>query len=244
MFLSIFSDELAMDITEAVPIIKGWGLEYVDLRGRVFGRAAEALPPERLGELRRLIDDHGMKVGCLQSSLAKVHLPDAEREKAEAEKLEGIVRAADALDCRLVRAFFYWQPPEELSGELAIRPDEQQKVLDLFAPLAERAKAAGLILAFENCGVTPDEVLAIVDALGAANWGLAWDVRNGWDCDERRNDPRAFILRLAQRAKLLHVKARGAVEWLADETIPRRPSSRSGSTPWTTLPRPSAAARS
>ncbi len=222
MFLSIFSDELAMDVTEALGVIKGWGLDHVDLRGRVFGCAAEALPAERLGELRKLIDDHGMKIGCLQSSLAKVHLPDADRRKAEAEKLEGILRAADALDCRLVRAFFYWQPPKELAGELAVRPDEQQKVLDLFAPLAERAKAAGLVLAFENCGVTPDEVFTVVDALGVANWGLAWDVHNGWDCDERRKDPRAFLLRMAQRTKLLHVKARGAVEGLSDETIPYR----------------------
>ena len=220
MFLSIFTDELGVDITEGLPILREWGLEYVDLRGRVFGSAAESLPPDELPRLRKLIDDHGMKVGCLQSSLAKVHLPDAERCRAEADKLEGIVRAADALDCRLVRSFFYWQPPKELSGELAVRPDEQQKVLDLFAPLAERAKEAGLILAFENCGVTPDEVLTIVDALDVPSWGLAWDVNNGWNCDERRKDEDAFILRLAQRSRLLHVKARGAIEGLEPYVIP------------------------
>jgi predicted dehydrogenase/sugar phosphate isomerase/epimerase len=192
----------------------------VDLRGRVLGRAAEALEPERLGELRRLLDEHGMKVGCLQSSLAKVHLPGADRQNAEAEKLEGIIRLADAVDCRLVRSFFYWQPPKELEGELAVRPDEQQKVLDLFGPLAERARAAGLVLAFENCGVTADEVLAIAEALGVPQWGLAWDVHNGWDCDERRRDEDAYIRRMAPRARLLHVKARGAVEGLAEERIP------------------------
>ena len=68
MFPSIFSDELGMDITKGLPIIKSWGLEYVDLRGRVFGKAAEKLDPEQLPELRKLLDDHGMKVGCLQSS--------------------------------------------------------------------------------------------------------------------------------------------------------------------------------
>ncbi|MBD3181545.1 TIM barrel protein [Candidatus Poribacteria bacterium] len=220
MYLSIFTDELGVDITEGLPIIKSWGLEYVDLRGRVFGKAAEALPPEKLPELRKLIDDHGMKVGCLQSSLAKVHLPDKERQKAEAEKLEGIIRAADALDCRMVRSFFYWQPPRELAGQLAVRPDEQQKVLDMFGPLAERAKEAGLIMTFENCGVTADEVITIVDALGVTSWGLAWDVCNGWNDEERRKDEDAYILRLAQLSKLLHVKAQCAIEGLGDETIP------------------------
>ena len=220
MFPSIFTDELALDFAETLPILKGWGLEHCDLRGRVFARSLENLSGEQLAEVRRLLDEHGMKVGCLQSSLAKVHLPDAQRCAAEAEKLEGVLRAADALDCRLVRSFFYWQPPAELCGELAVRPDEQQKVLDRFAPLADRARAAGLILAFENCGVTPDEVLTIVDALGVAAWGLAWDCHNTWDSDERRADEEAFIIRMAQRSRCVHVKARGAVEGLTEELIP------------------------
>ena len=220
MFASIFSDELGVDIVEGLPIIKSWGLEYVDLRGQVFGCAAEALPPGRLPELRRLLDDHGMKVGCLQSSLAKVHLPDADRRAAEAEKLEGIIRAADALDCRLVRAFHYWQPKGEMKGELAVRPDELQKVLDMFRPLADRAREAGLVLAFENCGVTPEEVFAVLGALDVPQWALAWDVCNSWACDERRSDEDAFMRRMAARSKLIHVKARGAVEGCGEELIP------------------------
>jgi predicted dehydrogenase len=104
-------------------------------------------------------------------------------------------------------------------GELAVRPDERQKVLDLFGPLAERAKKAGLIFGFENCGLTPDEVFCVLDALGVANWGLAWDVANGWDCDERRKDEDAYILRMVRRTKLVHVKAHGAVPGLG-ELIP------------------------
>jgi len=220
MYPSIFTDELGIDITEGLPTIKSWGLEYVCLRGRVLGKAAEALDPEQLPELRKLLDEHGMKVACLQSSLAKVHLPDDERQKAEGEKLEGIIRAADALDCRLVRSFHYWQPPQELSGELAARPDEQQRVLDMFAPLAESAQEAGLILGFENCGVTPDEVFTVLDALGVPSWGLAWDVCNTWNCEGREKDENAFIVRMAQRSKLVHVKARGAVEGLGMDLIP------------------------
>jgi len=224
VYLSIFSDELGIDITKGLPILKEWGLDYLDLRGRVFGRAAEALPPERLPELRELIDSYGMKVGCLQSSLAKVHFPDAARQQAEADKLEGIIRAADALDCRLVRSFFYWQPPKEQQGALAVRPDVLAKAVEMFMPLAERAKEAGLILTFENCGVTPDEVLAFSeamdDALNVPSWGLAWDVNSHWNSKERQRDENAYILRMAKAAKLLHVKAHGAVPGLTSYTIP------------------------
>jgi predicted dehydrogenase len=93
-------------------------------------------------------------------------------------------------------------------------------VLDRFGPLAERARAAGLLLAFENCGVTPDEVFAVLDALDVPAWGLAWDVANSWDCAERRRDPAAYVFRMAPRARLVHIKASGAVPGLPGDLIP------------------------
>lgn len=220
MFPSIFSDELGKDIAEAAPVIRGWGLKHVDLRGKVFGGAVEVVPPDRLGELRKLLDDNGLKVGALQSSLAKVHLPDDERRQAEAQKLEGIIRAADALDCRLARVFFYWQPRDETRGRLAELPDQQEILLDMFAPLARRAKEAGITLAFENCGVTGEEIFAFLDKLGEPSWGLAWDVNNTWDSDARRADEDEFIRARAKRAKMLHVKAKGAVAGFSEHSIP------------------------
>jgi predicted dehydrogenase/sugar phosphate isomerase/epimerase len=220
MFPSIFTDELGLDLPETLPILRSWGLRHCDLRGRVFRRAFEDLSPEQLADARKLLDQQGMKIGCLQSSLAKVHLPDAERCRAEAAKLEGILRAADVLGCRLVRAFFYWQPPRDLEGQLAVRPDELQKALDRFAPLADRAQKTGLILGFENCGTTPDECFAVLDALGVPSWGFAWDVHSSWNCGERRRGQGAFLIRMAQRARLVHVKAHGAVQGLAGDLIP------------------------
>ena len=147
-------------------------------------------------------------------------MPDAAVRKEEEAKLEGIIRAADALDCRLVRAFHYWFPEPEMRGQLAVRPDMLTKVLELFYPLAERAKEAGLILAFENCGVTPDEVFAVLDALDVPTWGLAWDVNNDWQSEERQRDEWTYVVRMARRSRCLHVKARGAVEGLEAYTIP------------------------
>jgi sugar phosphate isomerase/epimerase len=217
MFPSAFTDELGLDFADTLPILKSWGLEHCDLRGRVFRKAFEDLSPDELAEAKRLLDRHEMKIGCLQSSLAKVHLPEGERLKAEERKLEGVIRAADALGCRLVRAFFYWQPPREMEGQLAVRPDELQKALDRIAPLADRAQKAGLILGFENCGTTPDECFAVLDALGVPAWGFAWDVHSSWDCDERRRDLGGFLIRMAQRARLVHVKAHGAVAGIGEQ---------------------------
>ena len=220
MFLSIFTDELGMDLTKALPILKSWGLTHCDLRGRIFGQSFESLTDAQIESVKALLDEHDLKVGCLQSSLAKVHLPDEPRCRAEEEKLEAIIRVADALDCRLVRSFFYWQPPKAETGAVATRPDMLQRVLDHFAPLAERAKEAGLTLAFENCGVTTYEVEAVLDALDVPEWGMAWDVSNTWDSPERRQDEVAYLVRCAQLARCVHVKARSVVPGLGDTMVP------------------------
>ena len=165
MHLSIFTDELGLDISLAAPIIKSWGLDHVDLRGRLFGRAIESLSDQQLKDVKILLDDHGLKVSCLQTSLAKAHQPDAQTREAEMPKLEGIIRAADALDCRRIRSFYFWQKYQKGQGALAVQPDQLQKTMDMFAPLADRAKEAELILGFENCGTTPGEVFAMLDLM-------------------------------------------------------------------------------
>lgn len=219
MYLSIFTDELALDITEALPIIKSWGLDHVDLRGRIFGRAFESLSDQQLKDLKTLLDNHGLTVGCLQSSLAKSHQPNAEIRKAESQKLENIIRAADALNCRRVRSFYFWQKYQEGQNALAVQPDQLQKTMDMFAPLADRAKAANLILGFENCGTTPDEVFAMLDLMNVPEWGLAWDPHNDWNSDARKKDQDAYIQRLIAKTNMIHVKARHAVPELGGDLI-------------------------
>lgn len=220
MLLSIFTDELGVDITKAVPTIKSWGLDTVDLRGRVYGKSFESLSDAQLTDLKTLLDDHDLKVGCLQSSLAKSHQPDKSVREEEAEKLEGIIRAADALDCRRVRSFYFWQKYSDGQGALARQPDQLQKTWDMFAPLAERAKEANLTLAFENCGTTTDEVFAMLDMMEMPEWGLAWDPHNNWGSEAWKAEGDAYIQRMMTRTIMLHIKARYAVEGLSDDLIP------------------------
>lgn len=219
MFLSIFSDETALDFTEALPYIKSWGLKYLDLRARIFRKSVDALSPEELATVRKMLADNGLKLACLQSSLGKVHLPGPERLASEMRKLDGLIRAADALDCHLVRSFYFWQPPNGQEtkdvGELAARPDVLAQVLDMFAPFAEKAQKAGLTLAFENCGCTKEECFAMLDALNIPGWGFAWDPKNSWmrDKEERDHDLDAYINLMAKRANCIHVKSIGAIDF-------------------------------
>ncbi len=222
MFKSIFTDELGLDFPKTIPYLMEWGLRYCDFRGRIFQKPIEALNEKELREVKKLLDENGLKTGCIQSSLGKVHLPSPERVEEEQKKLDGIMRASGILECDLVRSFFLWQPPAEELGDVAVRPDVFQKVFDLFQPLAKRAKEAGLRLAFENCGTTKDECFAMLDALDVDGWGFAWDPKNHWlrDKAERERDLDAYLRRQAKRAICVHVKSIGTIPEFSEEMIP------------------------
>ena len=54
MFPSIFTDELGLDIADALPIIQSWGLTHIDLRSRVFGKGFERITPEQAQSASRI----------------------------------------------------------------------------------------------------------------------------------------------------------------------------------------------
>lgn len=212
MYISIFSDELYKDIYEVLPIIKEWGMTHVDFRGMINGKPIEKQTDEELYALKAALNQYGLKPGVIQSSLCKVHLPDAERQAKEMEKLEGIIRASNILGTKLVRSFFYWQHKQDdpACGELAMRPDALAEVMEMFEPIAKRAKEAGLILAFENCGVTPDEVITVLEALNVPQWGMAWDVSNMFEyLPEAQGDCVEYFTKSLKYANMVHVKSRG-----------------------------------
>jgi predicted dehydrogenase/sugar phosphate isomerase/epimerase len=215
MFLSLFTDELNLDFYEALPLIKEWGLQAVDFRGRVNGKSIANQTKQELLDLKKVLDSEGLVVGALQSSLCKVHLPDEAAQRQEQDKLEGLIRAADILDCRLIRSFNYWQLGETdpQLGDLAVRPDMMNRVLELFEPIRRRAVEAGLQLSFENCGQTPDEVIALLDALNTPGWGMAFDCANMFDIlPEASGDATAYFTKCIYRANMIHVKARATLD--------------------------------
>ncbi|MDR0730041.1 MAG: Gfo/Idh/MocA family oxidoreductase [Treponema sp.] len=224
MYLSVFSDELFQDVSLALPKIKSWGCEYADFRGLIHGKGVEYQTGEDLKGLKKTMDNLGLKTGALQSSLCKIHLPGRDKQKEELEKLEGLIRAADILGCRLVRSFNYWQVHEGMeTGLLAVRPDEMNKVLELFDPVAKRAKEAGLVLGFENCGQTAGEVIALLHALNVPGWGLAWDPHNDVEIESLALDPENcddYYEHCINYTVMVHVKAATLIPDLEGKKLP------------------------
>ncbi len=223
MFISVFTDELHREVTETLPIFASWGMKYVDFRGLVNGKAIENQTDEELRALKGQLGSLGLECAVLQSSLCKVHMPDEAGIKRELAKLEGLIRASDVLGCNLVRSFNFWQHSQDdpACGELAMRPDMLSQVLEMFYPVAKRAKEAGLVLSFENCGQTPDEAIAVIDALNVPGWGMAWDVSNMFELlPEAQGDCVDYFTKALGYANMLHVKARGVLPEIEGRKVP------------------------
>ncbi|MDO5423214.1 MAG: Gfo/Idh/MocA family oxidoreductase [Eubacteriales bacterium] len=223
MYLSIFTDELYLDVFEVLPIVKSWGMRYVDFRGQINGKGIEYQTEEELYALKAELDRLGLRAGVLQTSLAKKHLPGKDVQEQEMEKLEGIIRASRILETKLVRCFNYWQqePEDRDFGKLAMMPDLMNQVLERFLPLAKRAKEAGLILGFENCGQTPNEVIALLKALHVPEWGMAWDVANYFGVlPETEGDCVDYFEKALQYTNMIHVKSWGVLHELGYKPVP------------------------
>lgn len=91
----------------------------------------------------------------------------------------------------------------------------------MFNPIAKRAKEAGLILAFENCGQTHTEVIALVQALGVADWGMAWDVFNNMhNYKSGSKEEEKYFLDSLPITRIVHVKAQSVLPELEGAKVP------------------------
>lgn len=215
MYLSVITDELHVDVKEALPIIKGWGCTHVDFRGMINGKSIEYQTEEELKELKQLCDSLELKVGVLQSTLCKVNLPDEAAQKEEMEKLEGLIRASGILDCKQVRAFNYWQHEQDDPeyGTLGTNAFALKKVVEMMEPIIARAREAGLVLSFENCGQSVDDVIALLNAIQVPGWGLAFDIVNEIALQEETPDYAVeYYVKGLEVTNIVHVKARSVID--------------------------------
>ena len=210
MYITIMTDEFGEDIYQVLPEVAEWGMKYVDFRGLINGKSIEEQTTEELKELKRALDAYGLQTGVIDSSLCKVNLPDRERLGREREKLEGVIRASEILKCNRVRCFNCWQTGagDSRVGELERNKEIRTRVVEMFDPFRKRAKEAGLILGFENCGQTVDEVIAFLNDLKEPEWGLCWDVWNdAFLIDLEGAESGEYFAKALKYANMLHVKA-------------------------------------
>ncbi len=212
--LGVISDEITQDFEKALAWIKGYGLEWVELR-TIWGKYIPEFPPDDEKRVQDLLAKYNLRVSVLDSAYFKITLPGTtskfaegkgdfaanEHEKQGALLERAIARAKD-FGTDKVRIFSFW------------RVDDPHTVFDRVAKELDKtaavAKAEGIRLLLENefaCNVaTGAEGAAMLNAVKAPALGLNWDPGNAYAAGERKPYPDGYDLLDKKRLWHMHLK--------------------------------------
>jgi sugar phosphate isomerase/epimerase len=195
--VSAITDEIARSPQDAVAFAKQYGLKWVELR-QVPGKRGEYafLPEDEVRAEAKLLDENGLRVSFLNTSLLKVMIPGIEpvrwakedpakreaRIKADAPRFERrlddlgkAIRAARILGVDKVRVFTGWRAADPLSA--------MPRVAEVINEMAAIAASEKIHLLIENegaCNVgTCAELIALLKLIPSKWVGINWDPHNG-----------------------------------------------------------------
>lgn len=182
--LGVISDELSSDFEEALKIMKGYGLSWVEIR-TVWGTYNTEASPQQVVRLKDLLEKYELKVSVLDTALFKCALPgtttpahqkDLYPYPKQMDLLKRAIDRAHSLGTNKLRVLSFWrlERPEEYYPRIA---EELSKAADI-------ARAAGIRLVLEDessCNVGSGRELAqMLKLVPAPNLGANWDVGNGY----------------------------------------------------------------
>lgn len=157
--LSAFADEAANSKTavEQLSALSALGLRYysprfVDVTGAKKVKHVTELDPGELAQLKSLHSEYGMQVASIGSRLGKVKLQDVDDgthnkfvpdAKYHENDVAMTIRAAKALDAKLIRGFSFYHPKGHDPAQYA------QEAADRIRPIVKICADAGLVYGLE-----------------------------------------------------------------------------------------------
>ncbi|MBE5807180.1 MAG: sugar phosphate isomerase/epimerase [Clostridiales bacterium] len=197
----------ALSLLEAIDWIAEQGADCVELVPFAFTLMNDKDEPdvEKIKGVVRRANDAGIKLANY-SILADLCKEDPEEYRAEVARIKRHVDVACELGVPVMRHdVCAFRRPRGENG-LAYFDRLLGQIVDGAGDIADYAAARGLTTLIENHGFFAngcDRVERIIDAVDRPNYGLLLDTGNIICVDE---DPSAAALRLAGRAKMIHLK--------------------------------------
>lgn len=210
MRLSIITDEVSQDLSEALSYAQSRGLDAVELRSAWGVNLCEA-SDEQVASARALVKESGLPVCCLASPVYKADLEAVaepvgathgasnvalEQQLALAERA---CQIANSFECPIVRIFSFWKRGD-LSHEIF------RSIVEKLAELEGIAERYGIVFALENehsCWLgTGEETAKAVRSVG--DWlKIVWDPGNAFCAG---GDPNEGLLAALPFIAHVHVK--------------------------------------
>ena len=180
--LGAISDGFSADFEEALKLMKGYGLEWVEIRN-VWGVYNTDASPEQIRKIQDLMAQYHFRISVVDTALFKCALPGAPPRAQTKDvypysgQMDLIKRAAERArtwGTDKIRGFAFYRVEDP--GTMVAR------VVEELDKAGEVAKAAGVRILIEDEPTTnvatAHEMARLIAAVKAANVGVNWDAGN------------------------------------------------------------------
>ena len=136
-----FADEIAPELTAQIAGLKGLGMSYVEMRG-VDGENLIYHTDEKVEQIKKTLDDNGIRLSALGSPLGKILITDD--FTPHFEEFKRAVEISHKMECPTIRMFSFYLPQE--SDPAAY----EGEVFDRIGKFVDYASANDTLLLHEN----------------------------------------------------------------------------------------------
>ena len=192
-----FADEASPSMAGQIAAMQRNHLQGLEIRG-VDGQNIADITVEKAREVRRLMDDAGLRVWSIGSPIGKIGI-EQEDFAAHLDKLRHTLALADILGAENLRMFSFYLPEHQDPVQY------RQQVLDRMGEMLRVASGSGVTLCHENeKGIYGDNAVRCRDLLDVfPELAGIFDPANFVQCGQ---DTWAAWTLLADRIRYLHIK--------------------------------------
>lgn len=195
--ISGFTDEIDQDLTTQLESMKKLDMRYMEMRG-VDGNNLIFHTKDKVKEIKKRLDDAGVKLSALGSPLGKIGIEDSFEKHME--DFKQAVEIAHMMEAKNIRMFSFYVPEGKGSNY-------KEQVFDRLGQFVDYAKANDVVLLHENekgiYGEMAAECLELMKAFGGEHFKAIFDFANF--VQAKQDTMEAYQL-LKQYIAYIHVK--------------------------------------
>lgn len=174
-----FADEIAPELTAQIAGLKGLGMSYVEMRG-VDGNNLIYHTDEKIAQIRKMLDDNGIRLSALGSPLGKIQIADD--FAPHFEEFKRAVEISHKMECPTIRMFSFYLPQ---GSDPAVYEGE---VFERLGRFVDYATANDILLLHENekeiYGAMAPECRKLMDTFYGDHFKAIFDFANFVQCGQ------------------------------------------------------------
>lgn len=195
MHKSIITDQLSMDLEEALLIAQKYNYDYVEIHS-LWGKTVEDLDENQVKKSKELLTKYDMKVSCIGSTIFFIcplyddykisnfnsnFLVSEGNFNQHLDKLRNAIKIASLLDTKVIRIFPFRAP---VNKESIGTDKDLDLIIEKLTIATKMVEGTDLILALENCphSYLPKGTMTkkVIDKINSNNLKLLWDPANSF----------------------------------------------------------------